>query len=263
MKQSHIQLAADILKREVGVSFDPSKPLGNESTNAAKKLVGHIKTRGLMTDYRWIALVLQYAANRSLNINHKIKEDAWYGPVTEDAAYRMLGLQHLDWRPDELGTTPKSPRCWTPTDKQMIAAFGQPGSNLVIVTLPYKMRLAWDLSTTVTRATCHKKFAEPLLASLKEVLDVYGYEEIVRLRLDRTGGIYNKRPKRGGTSWSAHAFAVAIDLDPDNNKLRWNKSRASFSKPEYKPMRDAFNRNNLMSLGECYDFDWMHRQLNP
>lgn len=263
MKKAHIQLAADILKRDVGITFDPSKPLGHEAESSSRKLVGHIKTKGLMTPYRWIALVIQYTANRSDKVPHDIKEDAWYGPATEDAAYRLLGGEHVGWRPDDKNIVVKRPKCWNPTDKQMIDCFGQPGTNLTIVTLPYKMRLAWDLTSVVTRATCHKKFADPLCSSLEDILKAYGYEEIVRLRLDRTGGIYNKRKKRGGNTWSAHAFAVAIDLDPDNNKLKWGKEKASFSKDEYKPMRDAFANNGLMSLGVCYDFDWMHQQLNP
>lgn len=267
MKKEHVSLAQRILNTSVGSTLEAKGVWGNFSNIAAKRFVGHIKTRGAMYDERWIALVIQHAANLSGVVPQHTEEDGWYGPNTIDAAYRMLGAEHIGWRPDEKDIDDDSvterPRCWTPSDRQMISAFGQPGTNLTIITLPYKMRLSWDLSTTVTRATCHKKFAEPLLASLKKMLYVYGYEKIVTLRLDRTGGIYNKRKKRGGFTWSAHAFAVAIDLDPDNNKLNWNKDRAAFAREEYKPMRDAFAENGIMSLGECYDFDWMHQQLNP
>lgn len=267
MKTKHIILAQELLNTYTGSNLQAKGVWGTASNKAAFDFVGDVCVKGTMYNERWIALTLQRAANLSGVIPHEVKEDGWYGPVTIDAAYRMMGADHVGWRPDELNINytdvVNRPRCWTPSDKQMISKFGYPGSNLTIINLPYKMRLAWDLTTPVTKATCHKLFADPLEASLKEIHDAYGYEKIVALRLDRTGGIYNKRRKRGGSTWSAHAFAVAIDIDPDNNQLRWKKPRAKFSGDEYKPMRDAFARNGIMSLGECYDFDWMHFQLNP
>jgi hypothetical protein len=210
---------------------------------------------------RWIAHIIQSEANGSPAVPHKVAVDGWWGPVTEDAAYRMLG--HTFERPDEDELAPTTPRCWTPTDTQMIRRFGAVGTNQVLAPLPFPMRLDWDLKTTVNRVSCHKGFQKPLTSALEEIRDHYGPNQIRALNIDRFGGILNVRKKRGGRTWSSHAWGTAIDLWPTANQLAWKKNRAAFAKSSYKPMREAFAKVGLMSLGTCYDFDWMHFQLNP
>lgn len=255
MKTDFTKLAQRIL------GVDDDGKFGRNSLTAAKNKLGHIPVKGVMSVNRWIALAVQWEANKSLAVPHKIAEDGWWGPVTEDAAYRLLG--HAFTRPDEDKLAPTTPRCWTPTDAQMTKRFGSVGTNQVITPLPFAVRLDWDLKTTVTRASCHKDFQKPLTAALEEIRDHYGVERIRALNIDRFGGILNVRKKRGGSTWSAHAWGTAIDLWPGANKLAWKKNRAAFAKDEYRPMREAFAKAGLMSLGICYDFDWMHWQLNP
>lgn len=150
------------------------------------------------------------------------------------------------------------------TDSQIIAKYGQPGDpdNLTTITLPYKMRIAWDPKTTVTRITCHKLIAIPLAKVFTELLAAYGYEELVRLGIDLFGGCYNFRKMRGGNKWSRHSWAIAIDLDPVRNGLKTKKPKAQFSKPEYKKMIDIFYENGFFGLGPEKDYDWMHWEIN-
>lgn len=145
------------------------------------------------------------------------------------------------------------------TDAQIIKKYGQPGDNLVTVTLPYKMRLAWEPHTFVERITCHELIASQLKAVFVDLLNHYGYEKLVELGIDLYGGCYNKRLMRGSsTKWSRHSWGIAIDLDPARNTLKESKKTARFARPEYKPMIDIFYKHGFFSLGVEKDYDWMH-----
>ncbi len=151
-----------------------------------------------------------------------------------------------------------------PTTQQLIAKYGQPNVTgkgyLTIINLPYPMRLAWDLDHKVTRMSCHKDVAQDFLNVFNDLLSHYGYDQIVKLGIDLFGGCFNYRRMRGGTSWSTHAFAIAIDLDPARNKLNETSKTARFARPEYKPMIDIFYKHGFISLGMEKNYDWMHFQ---
>ena len=254
MKPEFVKLAQRIIKT------DPDGDFGSNSKAAAFSYTLGVKTKGKMTSDRWIALVIQVCYNRATG-NPAIDQDGWFGPDTKDAAYRLLGETFA--RPDEQPKIDHPPKCWIPTEAQCTKKFGSVGTNQVLAQLPFAMRLDWDLKTRVTRASCHKDFEKPLQAALEAIRDHYGVEKIRSLNIDRFGGILNVRKKRGGSTWSAHAWGTAIDLWPDANQLTWHKDRAAFAKEDYAVMRSAFADAGLMSLGTCYNFDWMHFQLNP
>lgn len=144
--------------------------------------------------------------------------------------------------------------------KQIIAKYGQPGDvkNLTVINLPYPMRIAWDTSKTVTKMQCHKLIAPALLNVFKDLLAHYGLTRLKQLGIDLFGGCYNFRQMRGGTDWSRHSWAIAIDLDPARNQLKESKRTARFARPEYAPMIDIFYRHGFISLGREKDYDWMH-----
>jgi hypothetical protein len=262
MKPKFVKLAQRILNESFASRLVVDGIFGPKSIRAASDWAGLPRPAGTMTPARWVARVVQRAANRSELVPHKVLEDAFWGPVTEDAAYRLLG-EKFD-RPDKPSDTPAGEvRCWTPTDAQMIRKFGNPGSNQVITPLPYPVKLAWDTSTVIVRASMHRMAAANITGALEAIRDAYGMDRIHALRLNLFGGILNVRKKRGGKTWSSHAWGTAIDLDPDHNRLAWKRDRAAFAREPYRAMRDAFRDNGLMSLGECYDFDWMHWQVNP
>jgi hypothetical protein len=108
--------------------------------------------------------------------------------------------------------------------------------------------------------TCHQKVAPSLYKILENVKKIYGEKEIQRLRLDLFGGCLNVRRMRGGSAYSIHSWGAAIDIDPDNNQLKWGKDRAAFGKPVYKDFLDAFEAEGWVSLLRARNFDAMHMQ---
>jgi peptidoglycan hydrolase-like protein with peptidoglycan-binding domain len=180
--------------------------------------------------------------------------DGRVGPETRFATEQWQNRQrqtHLPARPATVNNR------W-PTRNQREAFYGQPGTGHTLLNIPYPMRIAWDTKQTVNRVTVHSKCADSLDRILKEILQVYGYDEIRKLGIDLFGGIYNNRPVRGGSALSDHAYAAAIDLDPERNQLRWGADRAVFARPVYNKMFDAFEREGWVSLGRERNFDWMH-----
>lgn len=148
------------------------------------------------------------------------------------------------------------------TSTEIIAKYGQPGhpENLVMINLPYPMKIAWDLTHSVTRMQIHKDCAESVKAIFTDILAHYGLVEIQRLKIDYFGGSYNFRKMRNGTEWSVHSWGCAIDLDPQENALEEHADKALFAKPEYKAMIDIFYKHGWFSLGREKNYDWMHFQ---
>ena len=84
------------------------------------------------------------------------------------------------------------------TTKQLIAKYGNPSETpdyLVMIPLPYPMRLAWDTKNIVTRIQCHKLVADKFKAIFAEILQVYGLPKIKELGIDLYGGCFNFRKK--------------------------------------------------------------------
>lgn len=145
--------------------------------------------------------------------------------------------------------------------KQTIDIFGKPNQNgtyLTTIKLPYPMRLAWDKDTKVSTMRCHKLLADKFLAVFNDLLKHYGYEKIIELGIDLFGGCFNFRAMRGGSDYSKHSWGIAIDLDPERNKLKETSRTARFARPEYIPMIDIFYKHGFISLGCEKNYDWMH-----
>lgn len=150
------------------------------------------------------------------------------------------------------------------TDQQIIAKYGQPGDpdRLTILVLPYPMRIAWDLTKTVSKIQCHKLIAVPLLAVFNDLLTHYGPPKLQELGIDLFGGCLNVRLQRGSkTKWSRHAWAIAIDLDPARNGLKTKWKDAQFSKPEYKFMVNTFHKHGFLGYGPDRNYDAMHWEI--
>jgi hypothetical protein len=151
------------------------------------------------------------------------------------------------------------------TTNEIVKKYGKPNETgegyLTTILLPYPMKLAWDLDTKVSKMRCHKLAAEPFLNVFNDLLAHYGLNEIERLGIDLFGGCFNYRKMRGGTSWSKHAWGIALDLDPARNKLKETAKTARFARPEYKEMIQIFYRHGFISLGIEKGYDWMHFEL--
>lgn len=140
------------------------------------------------------------------------------------------------------------------------AFFGPVGTNLTRLQLPYTHRLAWDKTKHVNSFSCHKKVHDSLSRILTDVLAHYGESGIRDLRLDLWGGCFNKRKKKGGTTWSMHSWGIAVDYDTENNRFSWGWEKASFARPEYDAWWKIWEAEGWTSLGRARNFDWMHIQ---
>ena len=144
---------------------------------------------------------------------------------------------------------------------ELVKFYGEVGTNQTTLILPYKMKLAWDLNTEISKISCHIKVKDSLERIFQKTLSHYGLEKIKELRLDVFGGCLNVRKMRGGSSWSMHSWGIAVDLDPDRNQLKWGKDKASFSKPEYDAFWKIVEDEGATSLGRAKNYDWMHWQF--
>jgi hypothetical protein len=148
-----------------------------------------------------------------------------------------------------------------PRQNAMDSFYGPKGTGQTMLTLPFRMRLAWELTSPVTRFTCHKKVAENLERIFVRTLDHYGLDEIQRLRLDLFGGCLNVRKMRGGSAWSIHSWGSAVDIDPEHNQLKFKRAQATLDNPEYDPFWRFVYDEGAIGLGRERDYDWMHLQF--
>jgi hypothetical protein len=111
----------------------------------------------------------------------------------------------------------------------LIAFYGDPASrvfaqNLVPFTPPWQMSYKNDDGkvTKVTHFVVHRKCLDAFTRIFAAIWTAYGRDQS-RIEADNLhwyGGCYAQRPVRGSsTKLSTHAFAAAIDLDPEHNPL--------------------------------------------
>jgi hypothetical protein len=193
--------------------------------------------------------------------------DGFWGPVTQQAYDSLVHLENTgglppNWRDDE--PSDANPHVW-PRDHgnqaEMKAFYGQPGTPPITkVRCPWTLKLAWDTGTTMNHVGVHAKVAGSVGDVLERVHAHYGEAELRRIRLDLYGGSYFNRKKRGGSTWSTHAWAIALDWDPERNQLKFGRDRASLDASVYDFWWHAWEAEGWVSLGRSRNFDWMHVQ---
>lgn len=148
-----------------------------------------------------------------------------------------------------------------PRQNAMDAFYGPKGTGQTMLMLPYQMRIAWDLSSHISKFSCHSKVSENLHRIFARTLDHYGIDEIKRLRLDLFGGCLNVRKMRGGSAWSIHSWGCAVDIDPDHNPLNAHRAQATLDDPPYDAFWSFVYDEGAIGLGRERDYDWMHFQF--
>ena len=116
-------------------------------------------------------------------------------------------------KPPRASLTTKPPR---PTTADKNRTFGKAGDPpMAYIQPPYAMVFSWN-GKPVSKIGCHQLIAAPLQAALAEIADK-GSTWIQQHGLHLYAGCYANRSVRGGKSLSDHAWAIAIDLNPDAN----------------------------------------------
>lgn len=177
--------------------------------------------------------------------------DGVWGSVTQKAYFVHLKIH--------------APATHFPVDDEttLIAFYGSPEQGVPTSKFepPYPMVIPWEEGDkrVVKTLACHTKVAQSLKSILQTVADFYTLSEIQQHGLDQFFGIKNKRKRRGGTTWSTHAFAIAIDLNAKKNSLGTPTEKAYF--PNHCPeIVDIFESYGWTSLGKHWNRDWMHFQ---
>jgi hypothetical protein len=234
--------------------------IGPITLSAAEKVKSKIKNWASMSDERRVISAAQVILNDAGFEAGLV--DGYWGHNTGNAYDDYNGNLGTIDRTEEK-TAPASSLVF-PRQRDMESFYGAAGSSRATAgkaILPFPFVIAWNTSQSVSRFSCHELVAAPMTAIFTESARHYGEDEFRRLRLDRFGGCYNNRKMRGGSSKSTHACGIAVDLDPENNQLKWGRDRASFARPEYEPFWKIVESHGAISLGREKNFDWMHFQF--
>jgi hypothetical protein len=83
---------------------------------------------------------------------------------------------------------------------------------LARIALPFPMVLSWDHATSVRQMTCHVKLGE-VFAGVFAALQKAGLQDQIKT----FAGCFSFRQQRTGSKLSAHAWGIAVDLNPESN----------------------------------------------
>lgn len=159
-----------------------------------------------------------------------------------------------------------SSKVYIPTQAECTAFYGQPGSaaieaEMILVQLPFKLRIDYNLKQSTSRMRVHKKVAPHLERAMLQVYNKYGPDRMKDLGIDRYAGGFNPRRMRNGSAWSMHAYGCAVDFYAAPNGLRVSCPQALFCKPEYKDFLDIMEENNMLPAIRLWKKDAMHFQM--
>jgi hypothetical protein len=172
-----------------------------------------------------------------------LKVDGFWGPKSQMACR------------DYLRSLMPKPNPWPLADQKSLKLFyGEAGdeSNLVMINFPYPMYYG---GKQVTRTRVHKKCADSLLKILNNIKDLIFHHPQIEDEAQDYGGIYNFRKKRGGSTYSLHAWGAAIDLDADDNTFRDSWPMKADMPLE---IMECFAREGWKSGGAFWGYDAMH-----
>jgi hypothetical protein len=100
----------------------------------------------------------------------------------------------------------------------------------------------------------HQLLADRLTNALAEIYLVLGEAEFEKEGWHVFGGSHNYRPTTSGGRLSTHAWAAAVDMNPNENTF--NQRTTTFSDRAI----DMMERWGFLSGGRAWGKDWMHFQ---
>lgn len=192
--------------------------------------------------------------------------DGLYGPQTQSASQQLKILTDTGTLPRGFGDIYPirvNPYSFPEeTTSALNEYYGEPCEvTLEQVACPWELKLDWNLNQRVHHISIHQKLATSLATVLEQAYNHYGLDGIKSLGLDRYGGSYNCRKKRGSLSaWSTHAWGISIDWFPSRNQLSWDITRASLGHPDADAWWEIWENEGWVSLGRSENRDWMHVQ---
>lgn len=147
-----------------------------------------------------------------------------------------------------------------PRQAECMSYYGPVGTHQTQIDLPFDMVLAWDRNVHIRKMTLHERVAPSALKVLQQVGQIYNERERADLGINIFGGSLNVRRMRGGSAYSMHSWGIAIDFDPERNRLDWHRDRARLAHPDAVHFWVCWESAGWLSLGRSRDFDWMHVQ---
>lgn len=126
------------------------------------------------------------------------------------------------------------------------------------IQVPYDMRLYSASGGRVRNIAVHAKIADAVLWAFEDLLVIFPTARDRRAAgIDVFDGCYNPRRMRGGTSWSMHAWAIALDFNAakNGNQTAW-PARATMPLE----VMEVFARHGFMAAGAFWGRDAMHFQ---
>lgn len=127
---------------------------------------------------------------------------------------------------------------------------------LIIVKVPYPMRLSWDTAKSVNVVQVHRRIAAVVVDAFFEILQYQGYDFLRSNGYDIYGGSYNFRLMRGGESLSTHAYGCAIDMNPHIAPYRVKLANGQWEDRQPRFITDAFLKRGFTT----FPWDKMHYQ---
>jgi hypothetical protein len=121
------------------------------------------------------------------------------------------------------------------------------------------MVLEWDRKKTISRVYCNARCAKDFVKALREINGYYGAVLVIKNGLNLYSGCYNKRPKRGGSSMSSHAWGMAFDINASGNPMNAKQSDTAIIKQNLIGFCNIMKDNNFRTLKH----DLMHWQWLP
>ena len=135
---------------------------------------------------------------------------------------------------------------------------GQKGGHtppMKMIVLPFTVYFE---GTPLPQIRAHEKVADSLLCVFQRLYEIYPTSEAqAEAGVNVFDGVYNPRPIRGGSSWSKHAWAIAIDLDAGRNS---NMSNWPYRAHMPLEVFECFAKEGWLNAGAYWCRDAMHAE---